>query len=793
MLTRSEFLRGSLAGAAGLALFPSLAQAASGAGGVTDGRVLVNTCIGPMWLTKAAGKVTGVVPLKQDLSVYRLIEAMPDRLYNRARVHAPMVRADFLRHREKSDRSQRGNDHFVEVGWDDALKLVAEELERVKAKYGNASLYKGKSSWSSNHAHVHRLEPMLQRFLNGYGGSSTFFGNYSNQALSEIMPAVAWANSAETSNWPVIKANSKLIVLWGANPATTSRVLAAGYGTREWLGLKGSEVETIAIDPMRSETVRALGCRWVPVRSNTDVALALGMMHVLYAEKLYDPKFLDTYAAGFAEFVKYLTGETDHTPKTPAWAEGITGVPAATIAELARKMAKTRTLIACGWSIQRQHHGEQGPWALVTLAAMLGQIGLPGGGVTFGLHYSDGGMPHPEMPTVGGISSGTDPVNRTFPIACFADAWLHPNKTIPYKGKTITYPDIRLVYISGGNNFTHHQDTNRVIRAFRAPETIVVHEPWWTPTARFADIVLPAASDLERDDIGQVGNMILASHAAVAPQFKSRLDYDIFTELSDRLGFKQKFTEGRDVLAWARFFYEAARKQSKAVQMPDFDAFWNGEGIIEFPYGKGDFVELAKYRADPLLNPLGTPSGKIEITSPSIAKLGYTTDCPAHPTWLEPVEWHGSAIAAKYPLQLLSAHPAFRLHSQMDNTIAGTWYKVGGREPAYLNPADAKARGIVNGDVVRLFNARGQTLAGAVVTEDIAAGAVCVHEGAWYDPATPGALGALDKEGCVNVLTLDEPLSSRFGQATIAETALVQVEKYAAAAPKVTAYDQPPA
>ena len=276
----------------------------------------------------------------------------------------------------------------------------------------------------------------------------------------------------------------------------------------------------------------------------------------------------------------------------------------------------------------------------------------------------------------------------------------------------------------------------------------------------------------------------------MAPLYKSRVDYDIFTEFADRLGYKDKFTEGRNVLGWVRFFYDAAKAQSKVVQMPDFDTFWAGEGIIEFPMGKGDRVDLAEYRADPLLNPLGTASGKIEIVSTTVGKLNYA-DCPAHPTWLEPVEWHGSAIAAKYPLQVMSAHQIYRLHSQMDNTIAHDWYKVGGREPVLMNPVDAAARGIVSGNVVRLFNDRGQTLAGAVVTEDIMPGAICLHEGSWYNPDKPGNLGALDKQGSVNTLTLDDPLSSRFAQATVAETALAQAEKYTGPALTPTAYDQP--
>jgi trimethylamine-N-oxide reductase (cytochrome c) len=788
MITRSTFIRSLIPGAVSAALLPHLARAASGAGGVTDGRVLVNTSLGPMFLVKKGGQVVGIEQLKQDGAPWKLLGDMPDRLYNKARVKAPMVRRDFLAKRDKSNRADRGSRDFVEVSWDDALKLVADELTRVKTKYGNASLHRGKSSWASNHAHFYRTEALLQRFLNGFGGSSTFFGNYSNQAVSEILPAVAWSSPGAASDWPVIHANAKLIVLWGANPLATTRILSGRYATKAWYEVKARGIEVIAIDPMKSETIKELGCEWVPIRPNTDVALALGLMHTLLTENLHDTKFIEDYTRGFKDFQPYLMGTEDGTPKTAEWASGITGVPAETIRGLARKMAKTRTTIASGWSTQRQHHGEQAPWAIVALGAMLGQMGLPGGGVSFGLHYADGGLPRAAMPVVGGTSPGSNPIPDPFPIACLSDAYLNPGKTIECKGRKITYPDIQLVYTSGGNQFTHHQDTNRVIEAFRKPETIIVQDPWWTPSARFADIVLPAASDLERNDLGQMLNLITASHAAVDPQFKSRTDYDILTELSDRLGYKQTYTEGRTEMDWVRFFYDAAKAQSKTVKMPDFDEFWAGEGIIEFPMGKGDFVHLADFREDPLLKPVSTASGLIEFVSPYVRKLGYD-DCPAHPTWLEPVEWKGSKAAEKFPLQLVSPHPPFRLHSQMCNTKTRATYTVADREPVVINADDAKARGIADGDIVRLFNDRGQVLAGAVVTPDILAGTICLHEGAWYDPAEPGKQGALDKYGSPNLLTLDVPLTSRFAQATIAGTAICDVEKWKGEALPVTAFD----
>lgn len=789
MLTRRTFISRVIPGVLAASYLPHLARAASGPGGVANGKVLTNTTVGPVWLIKKDGQVVGIEPLVQDGFPTDLIKAMPDRLYNRARVKAPMVRKDFLAKREKSDRSLRGNGDFVEVSWDDATKLVADEMKRVKERYGNVSLQRGKSGWGTSHTHVHRTEPMLQRFLNGFGGSSTFFGNYSIQAVSEILGTVAWGGPFATSDWPSIKSNAKLMVVWGANPLATTQILSGRYTTRAWAELKNSSVEVIAITPNRNETVRKLGCRWVPIYPNTDVALALGMMHTLYSENLYDKKFISQCTHGFDSFVPYLTGAKDGTPKSAEWASKICGVPANTIRELARKMAGARTTIASGWSTQRQHHGEQPPWALVTLGAMLGHMGLPGGGVTFGLVFSDHGFPQPQMPAIGGLSTGKNPVSDTFPIACLSDAWLNPGKTVPCKGVNYKYPDTKLLYTAGGGQVTHHQNTNRLLKAMQSLETIIVQDPWWTPTARFADIVLPASSDLERDDIGQVLNLIFTSRAAVAPQFKSRSDYEILTEISDRLGFKQAFTEGKSINDWCRHFYDTAKSQAK-IAMPSFDEFWAKDTIIEFPQGKGDFVHLADFRKDPLLNPLGTSTGLIEITSPAVAKLNYD-DCPPHPTWLEPVEWRGSAAAAKYPLQMISSHPIGRLHSQLDNTNIRKNYKVADREPVHINTKDASKRGIRSGDVVRLFNGRGQVLAGAVVTDDIMPGVVLLHEGAWYDPDQPGKPGALDKQGSPNPLTLDDPLTSKFAQATIAGTAIVQVEKYAKAAPVVTAYDQP--
>jgi len=140
---------------------------------------------------------------------------------------------------------------------------------------------------------------------------------------------------------------------------------------------------------------------------------------------------------------------------------------------------------------------------------------------------------------------------------------------------------------------------------------------------------------------------------------------------------------------------------------------------------------------------------------------------------------------------VVSKHNFHRIHSQMDNTWIRDLYKVVDREPLFIHPDDATARDIQTGDVVRVFNDRGETLAGAVVSAEIVKGAVCLQEGSWYDPVEPGVAGSLDKQGNVNMITRDEPLSSKLAQATIAHTAVVQVEKYDGALEPVTAYEEP--
>jgi biotin/methionine sulfoxide reductase len=277
---------------------------------------------------------------------------------------------------------------------------------------------------------------------------------------------------------------------------------------------------------------------------------------------------------------------------------------------------------------------------------------------------------------------------------------------------------------------------------------------------------------------------------AIAPVGEARDDFAIFSDLADRFGTRESFTEGRTAFEWLRHIYDKARERAnpRVLEWPSFDEFWR-RGYLETPEAQTPTVIFEEFRMNPDANPLPTPSGRIEIFSEKIASYNYA-DCPGHPTWMEPAEWLGSAIARTYPLHLLTTQPGTRLHGQMDMGRVSQQSKVAGREPMRINRADAEARGIGDGDVVRVFNNRGAILAGAVLTEDIRPGVIQISTGAWYDPLEPGTIGSLDKHGNPNVLTLDKG-TSRLAQGPSAQTTLVQVEKFVGDPPPVSAFETP--
>ena len=318
---------------------------------------------------------------------------------------------------------------------------------------------------------------------------------------------------------------------------------------------------------------------------------------------------------------------------------------------------------------------------------------------------------------------------------------LQPGEPFDFDGRRLTYPRIRLVYWCGGNPFHHHQDLARLRRALATPDTIVVHDPFWTPMARHADIVLPATMTLERNDIGGSPNdpCLIAMRQAIEPYAEARSEYAIFTDLAEALGVEARFTEGRDEMAWLRHLYESWREKvvhRGGPALPGFDEFW-AAGSLEVTDADADLVLLKAFRDDPEGARLGTPSGRIEIFSETIDRFGYK-DCPGHPSWLEPTEWLGAPLAERYPLHLVANNPTTRLHSQLDVGAFSQASKVQGREPIRIHPADAaEPAGSGAATWCGSSTTRGSCLAGAVVTDAVRPRVVQLATGAWYDPLDP--------------------------------------------------------
>jgi len=318
---------------------------------------------------------------------------------------------------------------------------------------------------------------------------------------------------------------------------------------------------------------------------------------------------------------------------------------------------------------------------------------------------------------------------------------------------------------------------------------VVVHDPFWTATARHADIVLPSTMSVERDDIGAGSgdSTLFAMPQLTEPYAQARDDYATFAALADRLGVAEAFTEDRTAAQWLRRLYEQWRSDLKTAgyEMPAFEEFW-ADGWLQIPVPDPRQVLLAAFRHDPGRSPLGTPSGKIEIFSAAIDGFGYP-DCPGHPVWLEPSEWLGRHPAG-YPLQLVANQPRRRLHSQLDVGAYSQEGKIRGREPVAMHPRDAAARGIADRSLVRVFNDRGSCLAGVTLTQDVRPGVAQLSTGAWYDPdpADP----SFCRHGNPNVLTADRP-SSPLSQGTTGQLVMVEIEPYAAAPPEVSVHVPP--
>ena len=740
------------------------------------------------------GERLAVTPHPDDPAPSPILGNFTDALRHKARVQRPMVRRGWLEN-GPGPRLRDFTDDLIPVGWDEVLDRLAGEIRRVTDGFGPAAIYGGSYGWASA-GRFHHAQSQIHRFFNvACGGYVRSINSYSAGASSVILPHVLGpfeVLSRRNVTWDQIGEHTDFVLAFGGMPLK-NQMIASGGITRHIEAqamARAAARGTVfcSVSPLRDDMPGEAGPRWLPIRPGTDVALMLGLAHTLLSEGLHDRDFLTRCCVGFEAFAAYLLGTEDGVAKDAAWAAGVTGIAAETTRELARKLVSGRSLITVAHALQRAQYGEQPVWMAAVLAAMTGQIGLPGGGYNYALGAMGhtgrqvNAVPIPTMP------QGRNGVSDFIPVARISDMLLNPGQPFAYNGQHLTYPKIRLVYWAGGNPFHHHQDLNRLRRAFSQVDTIVCHETGWTPMARFADIVIPATMTLERDDIGAAATdpRLIAMRKVAPPIGEARDDFAIFAALAARLGCEQAFTEGRTARQWLEHLYEPTRRalEEKGWPAPPFEAFWQA-GEIPLPSAPDDGGILRAFREDPEQNALPTPSGRIEIVSQTIAGFGYD-DCPGHPAWLPSTEQPEGAA----PLTLIANQPATRLHSQLDFGAYSQSSKRLGREVIRINPGDAAPRGIADGDLVRLFNSRGACLAAACLSEDVMPGVVHLPTGAWYDPEDPGAEEPLCLHGNPNVVTRDIG-TSRLAQGSCGQVTTVQCERFAGPARPVRAHEPP--
>ncbi len=732
----------------------------------------------------------------------KINDNIPGALLGKSRIRRPAVRESYLKHGpgktgSNSPNGERGSEKFVEVSWEQAFELITAELQRVKGEYGNKAIFAGSYGWSSA-GRFHHAQGQLKRFLNSIGGFVRSEGNYSYNAAIILLPYIVGnfnQHIKQATRWTVVRDEGELVVMFGGIPLRNAQVSGGGIAQHklrdDLLACAEAGVEFINFSPLKTDALAELNAEWLAPRPGSDNAIMMGLAHTLLTKNLYDKDFVERYSVGFDQVADYLLGKSDGIVKDAQWAAEQSDISAERLIALAEQMASKRTLICTAVSLQRADYGEQPLWMTVVLAAMLGQIGLPGGG--FGMGYaadaSIGVVDRPiHWPS---LAQGHNAVSTFIPVAMVSDMLLNPGTQYHYNGQQLTFPDIKLVWWAGGNPFHHHQDLNRLRQAFQQPETIIVNEINWTATAKHADIVLPVASPLERNDIGAgtQDRAVVPMPQQLPPQFESRTEYEIYCELEKRLGLNTDFSGNLTEMQQLEKMWSNLRAKARRIkrELPDLEQFLHGGEILHFDDPAPNSVYLADFRKDPEAHALKTPSGKIELFSETIASFNYP-DCPGQPTWIPPREWLGSATE-EHPLHLISGQPKTRLHSQLDEGAYSKSKKIKGREPVLIHPNDAQARGINDGDIVVLQNDRGQCLAGAKVTEDVRPGVVFLWTGAWYDPDLSHDAHR-DRHGNPNVLTHDLRTSA-LSQGPAAQSALVQLKRFDGELPEVKAFVPP--
>jgi molybdopterin guanine dinucleotide-containing S/N-oxide reductase-like protein len=802
--------------------------------------LVYNETDAPSWTIKAGGQT--FTPLRKAcVSPYTSVEK--SRIYSDIRLKYPLIREDFNPNGNRNPQN-RGKSGYKRISWDTALDIVAGEMKRIRAAYGPEAIMSRASS-HHNWGNLGYRTSTWARFFNLIGftdvldnpdswegwhwGAPHTYGFYWRLGMPEQYDLLEDALK-----------NTELIVHWGNDPDST-RGIYGGQESVQWrYWLKKLGKKQIFIDPFCNYTATILGDKWIAPRPGTDAAMAEAIAYVWLTEGTYDKQYLATHSIGFEQFKAHILSDR-HTPE---WAETVCDVPAYVIKSLAREWASKRTMLAGGSrggesGACRQAYGTEWARLMILLQAMQG-LGKPGvniWGTTMGTPFN-AEFEFPGYATYGGNflnnfakKPAENPVKQRVYRLLLPEAILNPpvkwlgetfcGQSIEQQFKPYVYPapgynEVRMFYRYGGSYLSTMTETGRYVRMYQSPklEFVVNQDCWWVNETHLADIILPACTNFERPDIGEWANtggythhgsnacnhrVIVYQHKCIEPLYESKSDYRIFTELADRLGFKNDFTEGNSEEDWIRKVFDVSDlpkhltfeqfKEKGYFIVPQAKHYKSTPGLRWFYEGRDCDTpdHFNPKRNTPKAKELGTYSGKIEFVSESLKKnLPDDEERPVMPRFIPSWEGHTSELAKQYPLQLISPHPRYSFHTHHDANAVWLGEIKGHRvlkdgilwRPVRLNASDASKRGISHGDIVKMYNDRGAVLGIAEITERMRPGvAHCYYGSGKYDPIEPGNPDSPDRGGCVAILTPSRMLSKN-APGMAPNSCLIEIEKW---------------
>lgn len=717
----------------------------------------------------------------------------------RKRVYAP----DRLKYPMKRIGA-RGEGKFERISWDEAFSHVASELSRLRGQYGPESTH---FTYNSGAGYHFTGKQCLFRLMNIMGG---YMGTYGDYSWAQLYKAAQYTYGSASYGWKGSSnsemTNSDFVLLVGHNP---SEIRMSGSGeSYDYLKIiqakqadraqNGGKFKTVIIDPRYTDSALGKEDQWVPVRPGTDAALMEALAYEIINNNWHDQGFLDTYCQGFDEntmpegygyehsYKAHILGDAaDGVAKTPEWAAPICGVPADTIRTLAKEFAEASApFVHIAASLSRQAAGENNTRACYMLPLLVGAVGRAG--TNNGALCSGASLSSPKMPTLGNLSkvnkkisffSWTQAIEDGENMTVLKDGVVLPGDELDENGDGKLGTNIKAIINYAGNALINqHADTSKtreILRDDSKCELIVVIDNWMTPSAEYADIILPDISWLEAEDdlinqsyaAGDTASLIQIS-SSVGPMWECRDAYDIALGLARAWGVEGQFTEGKTKDQWRTEFYESAQAgtQRFANPLPSKQEMMS-KGVYRQYLPDGSYVVLKDFRDNPTGNPLGTPSGKIEIFSSELQKMADTWELAAGdvitalPKYVP--TWDGFEVndnidgeqekADKYPLQLHGYHTKGRAHSSYHNV---PWLREAVQDAVWMNPMDAAERGLSSDDMVQVFNDRGVIELPVKVTPRIMTGVTALGQGAWLKFNSDASV---DVGGCLNTLTSQRP------------------------------------